>query len=143
MKKLLILLTVVLLASCSSKDDEGDVIGNEFENIKVILPHDTWRVTKYIDSIEDKTDLFETFVFTFSNDGTVVGSNDLYSETGTWLYKTTAEDGEELILVFNPTPPFDEISDDWSIVSVSTTKIELKDDDSNGNDTELLTFSKN
>ncbi len=142
MKKLILIFAVALLASCSSDDDAGDVISNEFEQIKTILPQGTWEVSKFIKDNIDKTADFESFIFTFDVNGKVVGKNDLFSEQGTWAYKTTAEEGEELVLQFNPVAPFDEISNHWDIVSVSGNKVELSDVGNGSDDTELLIFSK-
>ncbi|WP_310992073.1 glycoside hydrolase family 43 C-terminal domain-containing protein [Aequorivita marina] len=145
MKKLILLIAIVVFASCSSDDDSGTVNTNEFENIKTTLPQGTWEITTFIDGQEDKTLVFESFVFTFKEDGTVEGETDLFTETGTWAYDNTSSTSEEeLVLQFSGTEPFSEISDDWDIVSVSNSKVELSDDtddDPNG-DTELLTFTK-
>lgn len=141
MKKILVLIAMVVFASCSSDDDSGDVYTSEFEQIKTILPQGEWKVSTFIDGQEDKTSAFESFVFTFDQDGTVLGKTDLFSEAGTWTYDNTSDNSEKLILNFGETDPFPEISDDWDIVSVNNSKVELSDDDNEG-DTELLTFTK-
>lgn len=141
MKRILVLLTaMVVFASCSSDDDSGDVYG-EFEQIKTTLPEGEWEITNLIDGDADKTSDFESFVFTFNEDGTVVGQTDLFSENGTWAYDNSSTTEEKLVLVFGETEPFPEISDDWEIISVSSSKIELRDDNGDG-DVELLTFTK-
>lgn len=142
MKKLIFIFSVILFASCSSDDDAGDVITTEFERIETVLPQGTWEVTKFIKDNREATIDFESFVFTFDEDGSVIGVTDLFSETGTWVYRTTSQDGEQLVLEFNDVTPFDEISDDWKIVSVSNSRIELSDDGSSEGDTDLLVFSK-
>jgi hypothetical protein len=81
-------------------------------------------------------------VFTFNEDGTVVAQNDLFTENGTWAYDNSSSSGEELILQFSEATPFDEINDDWDIVSVSDSKIELSDISGGNGDVELLTFTK-
>ncbi|MDC8001284.1 hypothetical protein POV26_09555 [Aequorivita todarodis] len=142
MKRLLIVLAIVVFASCSSDDDSGDANTNEFEQIKTTLPQGEWKITKLIDGQSDHTVDFESFVFTFSEDGTVAAKNDLFTEPGTWAYDNSSNSGEELVLQFSETTPFDEINDDWDIVSVSNSKVELKDVSGGNGDTELLTFSK-
>lgn len=91
MKKILVLLAIVVFASCSSDDDSGDANTNEFEQIKTILPQGQWKVSTFIDGQEDKTSAFESFVFIFDEDGTVQGKTDLYSEDGTWNYDNTSD----------------------------------------------------
>ena len=131
-----------MLVSCSTKDDAGDVIANKFEQIKILLPQGKWKISNiYTNNSEHTTD-FESFIFTFNEDGTVNGETDLYAEEGTWIYKSSPESGEQLILEFNGTTPFQEISNNWDIVSVSNTKIELSDVGISNDDTQLLAFSK-
>lgn len=131
------------MASCSSDDDAGDVVTNEFERISSVLPQGTWKVTTLIDGNENHTAAFESFIFTFNEEGSVIAENDLYSETGIWAYRTTAQEGEQLVLAFNEVIPFDEINDDWKIVSVTNTKVELSDDDDNDlDDLDILVFTK-
>jgi hypothetical protein len=47
-----------------------------------------------------------------------------------------------LVLQFSEQTPFDEINDDWDIVSVSNSKIELSDISGGNGDMEYLTFTK-
>ncbi|AFL81615.1 hypothetical protein Aeqsu_2155 [Aequorivita sublithincola DSM 14238] len=142
MKKLLILFTAIVFASCSSNDDSGDANTNEFENIKTTLPEGEWKITRLIDGESDHTTAFESFIFTFNQDGTVFAQTDLFTEAGTWKYDNSSNSAEELDLLFSETPPFDEINDDWDIVSVTNSKVELKDVSGGNGDIELLTFTK-
>lgn len=142
MKRILILLAVVVIASCSSDDDSGNANTNEFEEIKTTLPQGEWMVSKLIDGQSDHTTDFESFVFSFGEDGSVVAQNDLFTENGTWTYDNSSNNGEELVLQFSETTPFDEINDDWNIVSVSNSKIELSDVSGGNGDVKLLTFTK-
>lgn len=142
MKKLIFIFSIILFASCSSDDDAGDVITTEFERIKTILPQGTWEVSKFIDDNREATMDFESFVFTFDEDGSATGATDLFSETGTWAYRSTTQEGEQLVLEFDEVTPFDKISDDWKIVSASNSRVELSDDGSSEGDTDLLVFSK-
>ncbi len=142
MKKILILLTAVLIASCNSDDDSGNVNTNEFENIKTTLIQGTWKISILIDGDSDHTSDFEDFVFTFNVDGTVTAQNDILTESGTWAYDNSSSSDEELILQFSEDAPFDEINDDWDIASVSNSKVELSDISGGDGDVELLTFTK-
>jgi len=141
MKKILILLTAIVFASCSSDDDSGDANTNEFEQIETTLPQGQWEISKLIDGQSDHTAAFESFVFTFKVDGTATAQNDLFTENGTWAYDNSSS-SEELVLQFGATTPFDKINDDWDIVSQSSTKIELSDESGGDGDIELLTFTK-
>ena len=142
MKKLILILAVITMYSCSSDDDAGNVITNEFENIKTTFPQGKWKVSKMVDGSSDHTADFQSFDFTFNEDGTVIAKNDVLSEPGTWAYKNTSDSGEELMLQFSEMEPFDELNDDWDIVSVSNTEIELSDVSGGDEDLEFLTFTK-
>jgi len=142
MKRILILLAIVVFASCSSDDDSGNVNTNEFEQIKTTLTQGEWMVSKLIDGQSDHTIEFESFVFTFREDGTVLAQNDLFTENGNWAYDNSSSSSEELVLQFSETTPFDEINDDWDIVSVTNSKVELSDVSGGNGDVELLTFTK-
>lgn len=142
MKKIIILLAIVVFASCSSEDDSGNANSSEFQQINTTLPQGEWMVSKLIDGNSDHTANFESFVFNFNEDGTVIATNDLFSESGTWVYDNASSDMEELVLQFSEITPFDEINDDWEIVSVSNAKIELSDISGGDGDIELLTLTK-
>ncbi len=141
MKRILLLLTVVVFASCSSDDDAGDIYTSEFEEINATLPQGEWNISTFIDGEEDKTSTFESFIFIFDADGTVEGKTDLFTESGTWAYDNTSSASEKLVLLFGEINPFNEINDDWDIVSLNNSKVELSDDDGNGN-IKLLSFTK-
>ena len=142
MKALIFLFSLTILISCSTNDDAGDVKTNEFEQIVTILPQDQWKVTRYYEANEDRTNDFESFIFLFDADGTVLGQNDLFTENGTWAYKSTPENGEQLVLRFDGTVPFDQIIGDWDIISLGNAKVELAYGELNNVPTKLLTFSK-
>lgn len=138
MKKLIILLAVVIFASCNSDDD--NVRLDEPSAITIILPEGQWKIAKFIDDDEDKTAQFTSFIFNFETNGTVTAQNDILTESGLWFYDNDKND-PELDIRFNDGSLLNEISDDWDIISVSTSRIELSDTDSDG-EIEILTFVK-
>lgn len=142
MKKILILLAVVVFASCSKDDKAGDAHTTKFEQIKTTLPEGQWKVSTFIVGQSDKTSDFESFVFTFNQDGTMIGDTDLFSETGTWIYDNTSSTSEKLVLLFGETDPFPELNDDWDILSVSNSRVELSDNNNAAGGTLLLSFTK-
>ena len=145
MKKILILFAVIAISACSSNDDSGDANTNEFEYIKTTLPEGQWKVSQLLEGESDHTENFESFVFTFKEDGTVSAQNDLFTESGTWAYDNSSDDSdnsEELVLQFSETTPFDEINDDWNIVSVTNSQIQLSEVSGGNGEIELLTFTK-
>ncbi|MCB0466062.1 MAG: hypothetical protein KDC78_10400 [Aequorivita sp.] len=141
MKKVLIVLTIVAFASCSSNDAAGDANSNKFEKIQTILPQSEWKVAVLIDGQSDHTADFEGFVFTFNEDGTVVIKTELITEDGTWAYNNSSS-SEEILMEISETSPFDEINHNWDIVSVSNSKIELSELTSGNGDVKLFTLAK-
>src|SRR5690606_3200281 len=142
MKKLRLILSVVLLASCSLDDDSGDVVNNEFEEIETIVPQGTWEVTNYTEGETNLTASFESFIFTFNEDGTVFGENDLFAENGTWAYDNSSTEEERFNLQFGQTTPFDLISENWVISSLNNNEVELMVTSGNNGEPETLTFTK-
>lgn len=143
MKKLILIAFVIVFASCSSDDDSGDVNNNQFEEIETIVPQGTWKVNSYTEGESDFTLNFEDFIFTFNADGTVVGENDLFSESGTWNYDNTSSTNENFRLQFGTTTPFDLISENWIIESISDSQVQLSVTAGNNGEPENLTFVKN
>ncbi|QAA83032.1 hypothetical protein EI546_15500 [Aequorivita sp. H23M31] len=141
MKKLLVIFSMILFFSCSSDDDAGDVVTTKFEKIKTILPQGEWIVSNFYDN-GDQTIDFESFIFTFKTDGTVFGQNDLFTENGTWEYSTTAVDGEQLLLQFQGTVPFDRIIGVWDIISLTPEKVELSIGNVDNQNVKLLIFTQ-
>ena len=56
---------------------------------------------------------------------------------------SSSSDDDHFVVFFASPPDFADLSDDWSIVSVSTTKIELIDVSGGNGGTDYLTFEKN
>ena len=140
-KAMFLFLSLMILVSCNSDDDAGDVITHKFEQINTILPQGKWYVSQLFMNNAEHTHEFTSFEFTFKQDGSVEGKTDLYTEMGTWSYLSTPNKGEQLKLQFNGTPPFDKISSVWDIVTLNLSKVELSDSSTHPTTT-LLTFKK-
>jgi len=142
MKKLLLILSVIFMASCSSDDDSGDVNNFEFDEIETIISQGTWMVTNYTEGETNQTASFESFIFTFKEDGTVSAENDLFAENGTWAYDGNSTEEERFKLQFGQTTPFDLITENWIILSLTDTQVELMVTNGNTGEPETLTFTK-
>lgn len=114
------------------------------KDIEKSIQEGNWKVTKFIDSGEDETYHFNSYTFTFESSGTVTATNGSSSNNGTWNMQTDdSNDDLDFNLFFSNTANhFDELNDDWDILSNSKTKIELIDRDDDGNH-DYLTFEKN
>lgn len=114
------------------------------KDIEKSIQEGNWKVTKFVDSGEDETYHFTSYTFTFDNSGTITAINGSFSNNGTWSIKADDSDDDlDFNLFFsNVSNNFDELNDDWDILSNSKTKIELIDRDDDGNH-DYLTFEKN
>ena len=141
MKKIFFLLLAgtFMLGACSKDDDDN---GGPSAAVATSLKSGTWRVTSFVENGTDKTTDFNSFTFTFSNSGTVTAVNSILTANGTW---TTGTDDSKHKLVLNFASPvlFDEISEDWEIVSQSSTQISLRHVSGGSGETDLLVFQKN
>lgn len=138
--------------ACSS-DDSGDSNNNSnSEQVENFVQSGTWRITRFVDSNQDETSDFNGYSFTFNDDGSLVASNGTNSITGTWSVmddSSSSDDDsndDDDFIIFFPVPDssdFEDLNDDWDILSVSENKIELRDVSGGNGGTDLLTFEKN
>ena len=146
------LLIFLLITSCSSNDDENsDNISQQIIQIENIVESGTWRITNFNDSGQDETSDFAGYDFTFNVDGTLLATNGTNTLNGTWSITDDSSDDNSSsddidFNIFFPVPDtndFEDLNDDWDIVSTSSTKIELIDISGGNGDTDLLTLEKN
>lgn len=149
MKIELILLLIVglLLVSCSN-DDDDDTVTDTASQIEVNVQKGTWKISKFIDSGKDETAQFSSYNFTFHSSGMLSASNGTNSYEGTWSITDSnsnddSMDDLDFNINFNLTNDFEDLNDDWDIISQSSTKIELIDVSGGNGGTDYLTFIKN
>ncbi len=153
MKKIFLnVLTVIVLAtfivSCSSSDDDNNSSNNNsVEVITSIAEEGNWRITYFYDTDHEETSNFTGYSFTFNNDGNLVAENGNNTVTGTWSVSegssSSSSDDDHFNIFFAAPDDFEDLSDDWDIISTSTTKIELIDVSGGNGGTDYLTFEKN
>lgn len=149
---MLILLAFTLTFSACSSDDES--INNndnsaEIQAIQNTAESGTWRITYFFDTDTDETSNFSGYQFLFNPDGTITAGNDVATVSGTWSVRddsnsssSSSGDDIDFNIFFSSPPNFAELSDDWDIMSTSSTKIELMDVSGGNGGTDLLTFEK-
>lgn len=156
----LLMLGFSLMSSTCSSDDDG---GNFNDNSQQILQVEntaetgTWRITNFVDSDQNETNDFNGFAFTFSSDGTLTATNSTTTYTGNWSVTdsnsdddSTDDDGGStddidfnIFFAVSDTNNFDDLNDDWDIVSYSDNTINLIDVSGGNGGTDLLTFERN
>ncbi|GGG06593.1 hypothetical protein GCM10011344_03820 [Dokdonia pacifica] len=97
-----------------------------------------WFVSSYTEDNNDETAIFNGFEFEFNIDGTATANNSGTITNGTWAH---INNETELLLNFGTSSPLDELEDDWDIISVTETQVELQDvsGGNGGTDTLILT----
>lgn len=131
------------LTSCNSYDDSSDNNSNIIVQLQASIKVGTWRVSNFVEDGVNQTHHFTGYVFTFSENGTVSATNGTTTVTGTWSTSSSSSSGPKFILNFNVTSgPFEEISEDWRIESVTSVLIDLKHVSGGDGSIDLLTFAK-
>ena len=129
-----IALFLLLLSSCK-KDSVS-------ANVSTTIQNGSWKISLFNDSGNDETNHYTGYSFNFGSGGAVSASNGSSSVSGSW--STGTDDSQnKLNLNFGDNGNFGDLSDDWHIISESTTKIELEDVSGGNGGTDLLTFVKN
>jgi hypothetical protein len=134
------------LTACNG-DDDDEIITIQ-DNIESNVESGTWRISKFIDSGDDETNDFAGYVFTFESNGVLNATNGVNSYDGTWSITDSnsnddSEDDLDFNINFNLMNEFEDLNDDWDIISQSSTKIELIDVSGGNGGTDFLTFVKN
>lgn len=136
-------LGILLMFACKKEDKKTvkDTVQNYAQS-------GTWRISKFIDSGTDETYHFTGFNFTFQSNGVLVATNGSVTYNGTWSITDSnsnddSKDDLHFNITFNLTNAFEDLNDDWHILSYSSSKIELFDESGGGSGTDYLTFEKN
>ena len=156
MKKFLFALSLFVIA-CDSEKDNITLPLLDVTQVSEILNSNNWVITYYYDSNSEKTANFSGYVFDFSTSGilTATGLNDTI--VGSWSLTDSDsssndddssnndsysddEDNLDFYIWFSSPANFAELSDDWDIMSVSDTIIELIDQSGGNGGTDFLTF---
>ncbi|HPE40668.1 MAG TPA: hypothetical protein PLI77_06225 [Bacteroidales bacterium] len=126
---------ITLFTSCTD-DNSND------NNISKIVSEGKWSVTNFQEDGVDQTDHFSGYNFTFQDDGTIIATNGTTTHTGTWS-KGTDDSTPKFYITFSTTSgPFEEITEDWAILSYSSSKIDLKHVSGGDGSVDLLVFTK-
>ena len=149
-----LLLTVIIGAinqSCSSSDDNDIQFDDDTQaQAEAIVVSGNWRISSYVDSGNDETTDYNGYLFTFRSNGTVIAENGNRIQAGTWSVTSSdsQDDESEGDLDFNlffDVPEediFDDLIDDWDIVSINANMISLIDVSGGSGETDTLVFEK-
>ena len=150
---MLLLLTFSLMSStCSSDDDDNNINDNsaEIQDVTNTAETGTWIITYFYDTDSDETSDYTGYEFTFGANGVLTATNGMNTHTGTWSVTDDSnssddsndDDDIDFNISFLSPPDFEELSDDWDIMTHTSTKIELTDVSGGNGGTDFLTFEK-
>ncbi|MCJ7465529.1 MAG: hypothetical protein MUO53_02415 [Maribacter sp.] len=156
MKKNILIKTMGLLAfvflSCQ-KDDPGAISTNiqaEIQQVSNLLTTGAWHITSFIESGNDHTSNFNGYGFFFNTNGTLIADNGSTTVNGTWSATDSGKSGDDdssddidFNVFFAEPASFNELNEDWNIVSRSDAKISLIHVSGGNGGTDTLTFEKN
>ncbi|WP_323789161.1 hypothetical protein [Psychroserpens sp.] len=153
---LLLMLSFSLMSSmCTNDDDGGNPNNNTLQIAEIVSTAQSgaWRITNFNDSGQNETSDFNDYDFSFNSDGSLVVTNGSNTVTGSWSVTDDSNSNDDSssdddidFNIFFPVPEsndFEDLNDDWDIVSTSSTKIELIDVSGGNGGTDMLTFEKN
>ncbi|MEN9347085.1 MAG: hypothetical protein RLZZ77_596 [Bacteroidota bacterium] len=141
MKKLTVALFAFafLLFSCK-KDNSVSV-----ENMQKTVTKGSWKATTFTESGTNQLSDISGYVFTFDDNGTLKAVKSGVTITGTWTVGEGSGDDSESHIQLNinfTTDPLTEIADDWHVLSVNSSKVELEDVSGGNGGTDELVLEK-
>ncbi len=138
-----------LAMSCDKDDDNTQQQETTAQQTQNTAQSGSWKITYFFDSDQNETNHFNGYTFTFKENGSLVAVNGSTTITGTWSVtdsNSSDDDGGSSDIDFNiffaSPPDFEELSDDWDIISVTNSKIQLTDVSGGNGGTDFLTFEK-
>ena len=107
-----------------------------------------WVITYFNDSGDNDTHHFTGFSFTFNDDGSLVAANNSTTHIGLWSItdhhsnSNHHSNDEEFNINFDGPNHFDDLSEDWDIISTTDTHIELIHISGGNGGIDYLTFDR-
>lgn len=149
---IILMLTVTLMSMQCSSDDENNPNDNsaEIQDITNTAQTGNWVITYFFDTDSDETSDYTGYEFTFGTNGALTASNGTNTYTGTWSITddsnssddSSSDDDIDFNIFFASPVDFEELSDDWDIISHTSVKVELIDVSGGNGGTDYLTFEK-
>ncbi len=138
---MLLLLTIV---SCS----EDNSSSSPTEEVVNTVSDGTWRISYFFDNDQDETSDFSGYNFKFDSNNVLTASNGTNTYTGTWSLSNSnsnddSMDDLDFNISFSSPDNFHELSEDWNILTRSSSKIELQHESGGDGGIDLVTFEKN
>lgn len=135
-------LSIALFSACTqSSNSSSNNAALSAEATKNIAVAGNWSVSYFFDNTNE-TSHFSGYTFTFNAGGTATAVKTGNTVSGTWS-TITNDNAVKFNLDFGIASPFDEIADDWQVITANSGEIRLADVSGGKGDTDYLTFTKN
>jgi len=141
-----ILLAFLIIGAC---DDDDNGANTKVTEIETTAMSGQWIVTNFVDHDSYETDDFTGYVFEFGSDDIVRATIGSTTVSGSWSV-TSDDSGDDnshgefedidFNISFSGPPDFEELSEDWEIIFLTNTKIELRHVSGGNGGTDRLTF---
>ena len=154
----IVVLISLLCLNCTTDDDNNNDNSNAQEQIEQaqnVAQTGSWQITNFNDSGQDETSDFTGYSFLFNVDGMLTASNEATTQTGTWSISessnsSSSDDSNDdlddvdfnIFIQVSDSSDFEDLNDDWDIVSITTSRIELRDVSGGDGSLDILVFEK-
>ena len=143
----LMMVLVTVVTSCDSDDDIPVNGSTNIQEITNTAQSGNWRVSSFVDSGKDETNNFIGYIFDFADNGKLTATKGSIMVNGTWSVTKDSSSNSSNDLDFNigfsSPPDFEELTEDWEVVSFSNSKIDLIHISGGNGGTDKLIFVKN
>lgn len=130
---ILLLFINAFTLACNNEDDNTPSSTND-----TLTNGGNWKVTYYFDKDKEETSDFAGYTFVFENGGAFKSTKNGTTTTGTWQVDNSSN--KLIINAGVATKPLQDLSDDWIITEKSAKVIKLRDDRTDSDGDEFLTF---
>jgi hypothetical protein len=148
----LLLSTTLFSAMCSSDDgpNSSNNIQDQIDQVENTAVSGSWVITYFFDTDQEETSNYNGYSFDFAANGVLTATNVTNTYTGTWsvtddsnsMDDSSSDDDIDFNIFFSTPEDFAELSDDWDIISHTSTQIKLIDVSGGNGGTDYLTFVK-
>jgi hypothetical protein len=127
MKYLFLFFVLLVLGSWENEDSVNPTNGDIESVTQFLYDENGLVIVRLADDEDDETYYFDSYVFNFASDGSVVATDN--DNTVNRTYSVFTDDGRiELIMSFPNINNFNELNDDWYFISINAHKIKFDDD---------------
>lgn len=141
----LIIVAGLSMVSCTKDNDLNNELA--LDQMEDSVKAGAWVITLFEESGKDETNHFVGYEFIFAADGKILAENGINSYEGTWIINDSNSNDDNpsdlhFNISFNLSNDFDDLSDDWDVLTSSDVRIELIDVSGGNGGTDFLTLEK-